>query len=233
VRQFSALLAELGWVSDVLVGGSLATGDHVSGVSDLDLVAVVEGSVDPAREAVLVRLHRDLDHGSPAGTDLGCVYVEATRLSDSRIRHPTWTHGQLVHRGLSDISRAELVRHGFAVYGRPPASLLPPMTDDQVRSAARSELCGYWAWASRRPWMWLDPMIADLGRTSMARARHTVQSGHLLPKTQSIEQAHAPDWLIDQLRTRRRGGHVGSPRLRTAWIAWRDARGTIKKACRA
>lgn len=32
-------LAELGWVRALLVAGSLATGDHVPGVSDLDLAA--------------------------------------------------------------------------------------------------------------------------------------------------------------------------------------------------
>jgi hypothetical protein len=124
------------------------------------------------------------------------------------------------------------VRHGFSVYGGGPAALLPPMTDDQVRAAARAELCGYWAWAARRPWIWLDPVIAELGLTSMARARHTVRTGELLPKTEAIEQAHAPKWLLDQLRDRRRGQHIGSPRTRTAWIAWRDARRTVRSICR-
>jgi hypothetical protein len=31
------------------------------------------------------------------------------------MRHPTWTHGQVVDRILSGITRAELVRHGYAV----------------------------------------------------------------------------------------------------------------------
>ena len=40
---FAGELAALGWVSDLLVGGSLATGDYVPGVSDLDLVALAAG----------------------------------------------------------------------------------------------------------------------------------------------------------------------------------------------
>lgn len=231
VESLATRLTELGWVSDLLVAGSLATGDHVAGLSDFDLVAVTEGAVDRAREAALVSVHRDLDRELPVGVDFGCVYVEEGRLSDSGARHPTWTHGALVCRVLSEITRAELVRHGFAVYGRAPSSLLPAMTDDQVRAAARAELCGYWAWASRRPWMWLDPMIADLGLTSMARARYTLHAGQLLTKSASIEQVHAPEWLIDQLRARRRGEQVVSPRLRTAWIAWRDARSTVMRTC--
>ncbi len=217
-----------------MVAGSLATGDYVPGVSDLDLVALTEGPVGPARQEVLTGLHRELDRGVAQGLDLGCVYVNVERLTDVRALHPTWTHGSLVHRILSGMTRAELVRHGFAVMGRPPATVFPDMTDDDVRHAARAELCGYWAWASRRPLMWLNPVIADLGLTSMARGRYALETGQLLTKTQAVEQAYAPAWLREQLRARRRGEHVASPRTRTALIAWRDARRTVAgTGCRA
>jgi hypothetical protein len=232
VESLATRLAELGWVSDLMVAGSLALGGHIPEVSDLDLVAVTDGAVDSAREAALVDVHRDLDQGSAVGVELGCVYVEEGRLSDPRVRHPTWTHGRLVHRVLSDLTRAELVRHGFALYGRAPTSLLPAMTDGQVRAAALAELRGYWAWASRRPWMWLDPVIADLGLTSMARARYTLQTGQLLTKTAAIDQVRAPDWLTDQLRARRRGEQLVSPRWRMTRIAWWDARSTVRQARR-
>ena len=140
-------LAGLGWVTGLLVAGSLATGDYVPGVSDLDLVALTEGPVGRPRQEVLTGLHRDLDHGAARGLNLGCMYVDAGRLADAAALHPVWTHGMLVHRSLSGVTRAELVRHGFAVLGRPPSAVLPDMTDDDVRQAARAELCGYWAWA--------------------------------------------------------------------------------------
>ena len=47
----------------------------------------------------------------------------ADRLGDLGALHPTWTHGSLVQRSLSGVTRAELVRHGFAVLGRPPAAV--------------------------------------------------------------------------------------------------------------
>jgi len=105
--------------------------------------------------------------------------------------------------------------------------------DDDLREAVRAELCGYWAWASRRPWMWLDPGIADLALSGMARARYTLRTGQLLTKTEAIEQVHGPAWLIDQLRARRRGEPMSSPRVRTGWIAWRDARDTLGWASRS
>ena len=230
VRQLAERLEGLDWVSDLLVAGSLATGDYVPGVSDLDLVALTGGPVGPARQEILAGLHRELDRGAAQGLDLGCVYVDPGRLADLGALHPTWTHGSLVQRILSGVTRAELVRYGFAVLGRPPATVLPEMTDDDVRRAAHAELCGYWAHAARRPLWWLNPVIADLGLTSMARGRHALQTGQLLTKTQAIEQAHAPTWLKDQLRARRQGQQVASPRTRTALIAWRDARRTVSTA---
>jgi Nucleotidyltransferase domain len=230
VAEFGRRLAALGWVTDLLVAGSLATGDYLPGVSDLDLVALVTGPVDGGREAALVDLHRRLDAGAASGLALGCVYVETGRLADARVEHPTWTHGALVRRILSGITRAELVRHGHAVFGREPRQAFPAMSDDDVRAAARAELTGYWAWAARRPWLWLDPVIADLGLTSMARGRHSLHTGALLPKSEAVEQAAAPVWLIDQMRARRRGEHVTSPRLRTALAAWLDARRTVTRA---
>jgi hypothetical protein len=232
VRHLAELLGDLGWVSDLLVAGSLATGDYVPGVSDLDLVALTSGPVGKAGQETLASLHRELDQGTAQGLDLGCQYVDAGRLADLGALHPTWTHGSLVQRSLSGVTRAELVRHGFAVLGRPPAAVLPEVTDDDVRRAARAELCGYRAYAARRPLWWLSPVIADLGLTSMARGRHALETGQLLTKSQAIEQAHAPAWLKDQLRARRHGRPVASARVRTAWIAWRDARRTVAGACR-
>lgn len=233
VTALAERLSDLPWVTDLLVAGSLATGDHIPGVSDLDLVAIVDSPVDHRRTAVLVDLHAALDRGLASGADLGCVYVEQGTLLDPDALHPTWTHGQLVDRILSGVTRAELVLHGHAVLGRDPREVLPPMTADDVRAAARAELTGYWAWAARRPWIWRSPVIADLGLSSMARGRHQLRTGQLLTKSAAIEQAHAPAWLVEQLRARRRGEAVVSPRNRTAWIAWRDAWSTTRAAARA
>jgi len=233
VDEFARLSAALGWVSDVFVAGSLATGDYVPGTSDLDLVALVDGPVDPARLAAIASVHRLLDDGTGSGLNLGCVYVDGATLADPGARHPTWTHGLLVHRILSGITRAELVRHGYALFGRAPGEVFPAMTDDDVREAARAELTGYWTWAARRPWLWVDTAMADLGLTSMARGRHAMTHGELLTKSRAIERAEAPPWLLDQVRARRRGEDVASPRLRTAFIAWRDARRTVARAHRS
>jgi hypothetical protein len=138
-----------------------------------------------------------------------------------------------VQRIVSGVTRAELARHGYEVFGRPPRTVFPRVSDDDIRAAARAELTGYWAWAAQRPWIWLDPVLADLGLTSMARGRHALRHGELLSKSKAVEQADAPAWLIAQLAARRQGrAGVTSPRWRTAWIAWRDARRTVALARR-
>lgn len=174
MTALSERLVELGWVSDLLVGGSLACGDFVVGVSDVDLVAVVAGPVSGARLQELIRVHAALDAGVAAGADVGCVYVDEDELESRDARHPTWTHGRMIDRTLSGVTRVELVRYGFAVFGRPPSQLVAPVTDDDVRRAARDEICGYWALAARRPWWWLNRSMPDLGLTSMARGRHAL-----------------------------------------------------------
>ena len=182
LAQFGRELVALGWITDLLVAGSLATGDYVPGISDLDLVAVTDGPVDDIRQATLTSLHRRVDVTTASGLHLGCAYMDGRRLNDVGVKHPTWTHGSLVERIVSLVTRAELTRYGYPVFGRSPKELFPAMSDDDVRQAANAELVGYWAWAARRPWMWLDPTIADLGLTSMARGRHALRTGELLTK---------------------------------------------------
>ena len=232
VLELAARLAALGWVTDLFVGGSLATADYVPGVSDLDLVVLVDGPLASERTTRVTSLHRELDEGIGSGQALGCAYVAGSRVNDLDARHPTWSHGSLVARSLSGIVRAELVLHGWAVFGRPPQDVLPAMGPDDVRAASRAELLGYWARAARHPLWWLDPVMPDLGLTSMARGRHALSTGTLLTKTRAIDEAHAPDWLIDQMRARRRGEPVVSPRFRSAAVAWTDARRTVARARR-
>lgn len=225
VAALAERLGTLAWVRGLYVAGSLATHDYVPGVSDLDLVALTDGSPDTA---LLTSIHGELDAGVAAGADLGCAYVAVDQRDDHEAPHPTWTHGRMVHRPLTTIPRVELAVHGLTVFGEDVRTAFPPVTEDDIRRAAREEVCGYWAEAVRHPAWWiLEPEIAELGLTAMARGRHAVEHGRLLTKTASIQEAAAPAWLRDRLRARRRGDSAPLPRLRTAWIAWNDARRTV------
>lgn len=226
VADLRAALSALGWVTELFVGGSAATGDYRPVVSDIDLVALTNGPVDQVRRHALHSIHVKLDRGTASGLNLGCAYIDQSMLVDIDARHPTWTHGARVIRALTAIPRVELARYGYSLLGRSPQTVFPEVNDNDIRLAARRELGGYWSLAAARPWWWLDRDMIDLGLTSMARGRHALDTGQLLTKTAAIDAAHAPPWLIDQMRARRHGRDVRSPMLRSAWHAWRDAHRT-------
>ena len=223
LEELGRRLEAVGGVDALWVGGSLATDDYIPGVSDLDLIAITSQPLTGEALAHVVRIHEQLDVGPARGMDLGCQYADARRLQDVAVEHPTWTHGEILDRPVSLVTRAELVLYGFSVLGPPPNKLLPPVTPADVRAAARAELAGYWSYAARRPQMFFRlPVMVDLGLTAMARGRHALATGDLLTKTAAIEQARAPRWLKDDLRARRRGENVTSPRWRAAYAAWHD-----------
>ncbi len=202
VEELGDRLATLGWVSDLFVGGSVATDDYTPGISDIDLVALVDGPVDTARQSTLMTLHRALDDGIAADLKLGCVYVADAQLLDLRAVHPTWTHGSLVDRILSGVARAELVRCGYAVLGRSPLDVLPVMSDDDVREAVRGK--------RRAP----SSRVLDVGGSAalaMARPSHRGPGAYLYGPRSS----HAGDGRTAHQgsgrRARRRSGLVGRP----------------------
>ncbi|MBL0748586.1 nucleotidyltransferase domain-containing protein [Nocardioides baculatus] len=227
VDALAAELAQRGWVSDLWLHGSLATGDHRPGVSDIDLVAITTRPLDASRLREVDRVHRRLDATWP-GSALGCAYVDGSRLDDLRVEHPTWTHGRLVERRLSSMVRAELLDIGRPLLGRDPAALLAPMSRDDIKAAVREELTGYWSWAVRRPWLFLDSRHADLALVSMARARTTIATGTLMTKTEALAQVRAPARVVDGLRRRRTAGSRRTPIAPLlAHHAWHDTRRTI------
>lgn len=214
VAEFGARLDDFGWVTALHVAGSLATGDHQSATSDVDLVAVTTSVVAPSQLAELRSLHETV----PPNLRLGCTYVPQQLLDVRSRKHPTWTHGKLVDRWLSGITRAELVRFGYSVFGPQPNELWPSMSPDDVRLAVTDELAGYWTWAGRRPWLWLSADHVDLSVTTMLRARHALRTGELVTKSAVLAPPlpiGVPGRLVEAAAARRVGTYA-PVRQRTA-----------------
>lgn len=221
LRELGRRLEKVHTVEARWVAGSLATNDYLRGVSDLDLVAVTSSPHNGDVLTSVVRLHEELDTGLAGGW---ASAASTSTLNGSGMSAPSTRPGPRQPRGTSRLlghsRRARPAR--YPVLGRPPQELLPPVTRDDVRVAARSELAGYWSDAARHPMMFVRlPAMVDLGLTAMARGRHAVETGELMTKSAAIEQSRAPGWLKDQLRARRRGQSVTSPRWRAAYVAWR------------
>jgi hypothetical protein len=200
------------------VGGSLATGDYHPGVSDLDLAAVIERPLEEACQRQVISLHRGLIASGQTDEKLHCVYVPVDELEDVSRPHLTWASEELFRRPFSGIGRAELLAHGYAVFGPPPAELIPAVSEAELREAVRGSLTGYWASALKKQAIWLQDIYVDLGLTTLARAEATLAGDGLITKTAAIarlDRFGVPPRLIEEMQRRRDGQAVSvSPSYR-------------------
>lgn len=192
------------------VGGSLATGDYRAGVSDFDLVALVEAPLTAAQQDALQCTHEALMEREALAAKLHCVYVPVPAVGDVAAAHVTWAHGELYRRPLSGVARAELLRYAITVFGPPPNVLIPRITRSALDAAVRGELDGYWRDALAKAHLWCQDVYVDLGLLTLARAEATLANGRLITKREAIPRLTrfgvAP-WLVQEIK-RRRDGHV-------------------------
>lgn len=195
-------------VLGLYVGGSLATGTYRPGISDIDAVALLERPPTRAGRAQLVAAHRRLIALGENAAAVHCTYVPVGFAHEVGRRHWTWAFGALFRRSLSGIARAELLAEPIVLLGPEPATWLPAMDLESIRAAARAELTGYWAGALRRPRVWEQDSMVDLGLTVWARAEEAMSTGRLISKDEAIARltdGGLPASIVDGVRARRAG----------------------------
>ena len=208
VTKFGRAVRPVAGVVAFYAGGSLASNDFRPGISDLDLVAIIDRELDEDRQVELQELHERTRRNDAAAASLHCVYVPQDQVSDVSAPHLTWAHGELYPRLLSGIARAELLRGGITLWGPSPAELLPPVDRAALRAAARSELTGYWSGAVRKPWLWLEDVYVDLGLLTLARVEAVLTEDRLITKNEALGRLHrfgVPPELVTQIARRRQG----------------------------
>lgn len=214
VVGFAEAARPVAGVTAFYAGGSLATGDYHAGVSDFDLVALVDAPLDAGRQGQLQSLHTTLMRDEPLAAKLHCVYVPVAEVGDVAAVHLTWAHGELYRRELSGVARAELLRFGITVYGPPPEVLLPPVSADALAAAVRGELSGYWSSVVAKPHLWLQDVYVDIGLTTLARAEATLTEGRLITKREAIPRLPrlgVTAELVREMERRRSGQPVSMP----------------------
>lgn len=185
--------------------GSLALGGYHHGISDIDLVVLLDHPLTADERALI-----DIAH-EQAGPLLAAAYVVDP--ADHEQRHPTWTHGWQGDRRVSLITRAEL--HQAHPMMWPEIADVAGVVEAEVRRA----------WRRQPPTTWLRTEYVDLALTSVARARLTQRSGRLTSKDEAI--AHLPDLGVPARLAlavaERRKGREAAPhnRVSRAVSTWR------------
>ncbi|MFI1015921.1 nucleotidyltransferase domain-containing protein [Streptomyces sp. NPDC020965] len=202
--------------------GSLGGGDYRPGRSDLDLIAVLAQPCTHAERERLGGLHRRLTADLPLASRLHCGYLVAAEADDTDRAHLTWAHEELSERPVSPVTRRELHEFGVVLYGRPPAGVLPPVTDRRLTEHVLRDLGGYWRPLVDRPELWLADIWVDLGLLTLARATVTLRTGALITKAAALDvlagELGAPAEVVADIRRRR----YGDPEPATPeWLARR------------
>ncbi|HEX4813116.1 MAG TPA: nucleotidyltransferase domain-containing protein [Nonomuraea sp.] len=192
--------------------GSLATDDYRPGLSDLDLVAVIEEPVTMEQWRRIKALHRALD--LPLADRLHCSYMAREELADLSAEHVTWAHDRVFRRPVTAVTRRELHTKALELYGPPAPDLLPPVSDAELAAFVRADLRDFWLVMAQGRRRWLRDIWVDQGTLTVARASVTLRNGRLISKREALDVLHelgAPPTMVADVRARRYG--TPSPKL--------------------
>jgi hypothetical protein len=214
--------------------GSLALGDYQPGRSDLDLVALIGAAPTGAQEQDLRRAHQALHAQEPLAQKLHCSYVVAAEFADGGRSHLTWAHGELFERVVSPVTRRELCQGGLSLLGPAPASVVPPVTDDELADYVRGDMRDYWYPKTATPGLWLHDIWVDLGLLTFARATVTLREGRLITKREALDvlaDLGAPPAVLRDIFERR---YADPDPIAESWRAERgeQARTYLREAIR-
>jgi len=201
--------------------GSLALGDYQPGRSDLDLIALLETAPAPAEHDDLRRVHKALHDQVPLAQKLHCTYVARAGWADVGLDHLTWAHGELFARPVTPVSRRELHLGGLVLRGPGPATVVPPVTDQELADFIRADLRDNWYPHTEQADLWLRDIWVDVGLLTFARATVTLRDGRLITKREALDVLAglgAPGRLVRDIRQRR---YENPPPISETWRAER------------
>ncbi|MFI1486051.1 nucleotidyltransferase domain-containing protein [Streptomyces sp. NPDC020747] len=166
--------------------GSLGGGDYREGISDLDLIVVLDGPITARTLWKVARLHARL-RAEPLVAKLHCSYLTRATADGAERRHLTWAQQQLFKRTVTPVTRRELHTFGLVLEGEPPGSLLPPVTDDELAEFVVRDQRDYWRRQVDRADNWTQDVWVDLGLVTHARATVTLKDGRLITKREALD----------------------------------------------
>ncbi len=194
-------------LAGLYLSGSLAVGDFDPTSSDIDFVAVLSVPPDEATVTALKRMHDALGGEKGKGVQrLEGFYVP---LASLRQHDPTVVPRPEVYFAEGtrfDVRRLRwdwviecyvLQEHGVVVDGPPPATLIDPISRDQLIDSVRATLRHDWSQHIVGPeWMHIRHEQAFVVLT-MCRALYVLDRGELVSKPEAARWAQrhlAPEW---------------------------------------
>jgi hypothetical protein len=204
--------------------GSLALGDFQPGRSDLDLVALTRTTLTREQQQALQRMHETLHSRERLADKLHCAYVAGSDLDDTAHRHPTWAHGELFERAVSPVTRRELCQGGLCLLGPAPATVVPPVTDQELADYIRGDLRDFWYPSTARADLWLRDIWVDLGLLTFARATVTLREGRLISKREALEVLISLDAPADVVRDIYQRRYESAAPMSESWRVMRGYR---------
>lgn len=207
-RLLDRFLTELRALAPVALWahGSLAGGDYQEGRSDLDLIAVLEGSFSLSAVCGVARLHRELRAEEPLAEKLHCSYLTPETMAGAERSYVTWAHDGLMRRPVTPVTRRELHAFGLVLHGKPPEDLLPPLLDRELHDFVVRDQKEFWRPAVRKARLWKQDVWVDLGMVTFARATVTLREGRLISKREALDLLPglgAPVEVVEDIRRRR------------------------------
>jgi hypothetical protein len=170
--------------------GSLARGDFDPASSDIDFLVVTDAYLPADRVAALQAMHdRIAVSGSPWATEIEGSYIPRAalrRYDPAHALHPLIDRGGRLrleqHEIDTVITLQGLRERGIVLAGPPPATLIDPVSPDDLRHAAAELMRVWWAPRRRDPTRLRQHGYQVYAVLTMCRMLYTLQYGAIVSK---------------------------------------------------
>lgn len=189
---------------------SLALGDFDPAVSDIDLLVVTADSLSGPVFEQLQALHDEVKaEGDRWASLLEVSYfpqASIRRHDPTDVRHPsvgeTWAFGLCPHDEAWIIQRSIIREKGVVLLGPPPATLIDPVSEQDLRAAGITLLREDWSGRLENPEWFRRRKFQAYGVLTLCRCLYTLATGRIGSKPVAAAWAKEamPGWaaLIDR-----------------------------------
>ena len=201
--------------------GSLALGDFDIESSDIDYLVVTKGQLSTVADDELARVRRRFKgSGIPLARRMDGLLTTESAVRRYQPGRAALQNGPMVYSTELDawgsqsvLDRYVVRNHGIALYGPSPASLIDPISPDELRQAVRATVNEVWASYLGDNSIWLlAPAFPHTAVVTLCRVLYTLEHGEIVSKPAAVRWAQEtlePEWqLMVRRSTQSNAGHA-------------------------